>query len=111
MLAALNGNPEGRTDMGLEWRLVAQQAPSPKRLIEAPVGALEVNGRTRSALQKAGIATVRELARMTEAEWRAIPGISENGAQEILTALHKHENVKPKALVEKVRSNEAEVTA
>lgn len=99
MLAALEGNPEGRADMGLEWLLVAQGAPMAEHLIEAPVDALKVSSRVLAALQKAGIASVRELARLTEAQWLGIKGIGGGGADEIRKALHKHASVDPKTLV------------
>lgn len=99
MLAALDGNPAGRADCGLEWKLVAQVAPRPDYLVDAPVDALTLSGRTIAALQKAGVATVRELAVMTEAQWLAIKGIGRSGGKEILEALHRHTKVDPKALV------------
>lgn len=98
MLAALHGNPIGRADMGLEWRLVAQVAPRADYLIDAPVEALELPGRTLVALRKAGIERIHELARLTEAEWRAISGIAGGGAAEIHNALHKHARINPKKL-------------
>lgn len=104
MLAALDGNPAGRTDMGLEWRLVAQVAPSATYLIEGPVDTLELGGRVRAALKKAGVDTVRQLAQLTGAQWQAIPGITERGAEEILMALHRYQKVKPKDLVERTQA-------
>ena len=98
MLAALNGNPVGRADMGLEWRLVPQVAPSPDYFIDGAVELLEMSSRALVAIRKAGIDRVHELARLTEAEWRAIPGIKDAGAQEIREALHRHAHINPKKL-------------
>ena len=107
MLAALYGNPEGRADMGLEWRLVAQVAPNPRWLLDGPIASLNVQTRIQTALAKAGVKTVRELARMTEAEWQAIPGITDRGADEILSALHKHSRVKAKDVVARAKAASA----
>jgi len=107
VLAVLNGNPAGRVDMGMQWRLVPIAAPKAEWLIDAPVAVLTVSRRTLAALEKAGVETVHELARMTEAQWLGIRGIAKGGAKEILKALHRHEDVKPAALQVKLEELEA----
>jgi hypothetical protein len=99
MLAALEGNPVGRADCGMEWRLVPQAAPHPELLIDAPLDALKLSNRTRAMLEKAGITTVHDLAALTKAQWLAIKGIAGPSAEEIRKALHRHQSADPKTLV------------
>lgn len=87
-LAALTGNPVGRADIGLEWRLVASPAPSPDYLLDADVDAMQVGEPVRAALRQAGVARVREVALLTHAELIAIPGIGHRRADAIRQSLH-----------------------
>jgi hypothetical protein len=101
VLTALDGNPEGRVDMGLEWRLVAQGAPNWEHLTDGPVELLKLEGRVLAAIKRAGITHIRELGRLTEAQWLAIPGIGRSRGNDIRKALRSHEKVKPKELAKR----------
>lgn len=106
-LAALNGNPIGRADMGMEWKLVARQAPSLRHLIDASVDVLDLDGRVMRAIKQSGITTVHDLAVLTEAQWRAIRGVGDSGPEKIRAALHKHGAADAK----KIAAVEAELVA
>jgi len=104
VLAALEGNPVGRVDMGLEWRLVPQAAPRAGWLIDGPVDELGLSDRALRALRQAGVDQVHALAELTEAQWFGIRGIGRNGADEIREALHRRHRTNPTKLGEEVPS-------
>jgi hypothetical protein len=110
VLTALAGNPEGRVDVGLEWRLVPQVAPRPERLVNGSIADLKLSGRTVKALRTAGVATIHDLAVLTEAEWAAIRGITfDGGVQDIRNALHSHACSRPKKTLTAVQTPDAAV--
>jgi hypothetical protein len=109
VIAALSGAPDGRVDMGMEWRLVAQGAPKWEHITDGPIELLKVKDkRTLVALRAAGVETVRELSLLTEAQWLAIPGIKYSRAEDIRVALCRHEKAKPAQLL---KEQEALVSA
>jgi len=99
LLTVLAGLPAGRVDAGMEWRLVPVSGPRVELLIDAPLAALDLRSRTRAALDRAGVATVHELALLTEAQWRGVKGIGRAGAADIRRALHKHRHATPQAII------------
>ena len=97
VLAALAGNPEGRVDAGLEWRLMPQAAPRPETFVNGPVSDLNgLRAPILKALETAGVETIHDLASLTEAQWVAIRGISRHGVEEIRKALRSHAYSRPK---------------
>jgi Helix-hairpin-helix domain len=92
LLALLNGNPGGRVDMGMEWQLVEvsgalesdqRHRHSTPRPVSADADLAEFlatisdghQTRTRNALAKAGLATLDEIAAMSDDDLMAINGI------------------------------------
>jgi hypothetical protein len=97
VLTALAGNPDGRVDAGLEWRLMPQAGSSPETFVNGPVSDLKgLRPPVLKALETAGIETIHDLASLTEAQWVAIRGVSCHGVAEIRKALASYAYARPK---------------
>ena len=97
VLTALDGNPDGRVDAGLEWRLVPQAALRPETFVNGPVSDLKgLRPPVLKALEMAGVETIHDLASLTEAQWVAIRGVSRYGVEEIRKALRSYAYSRPK---------------